>query len=189
MKYRLSQGFNIIELMIVLAIVGILVAAAAPSFREALMNQKIAGYASTLHQNIQQARSQARSLRSNSFILSEAGTNVTPGLSTNWIKGWRVAVTNNGALTLDSSQANPQSEENPPKVTLSVKTTGGATLNQFGFNRFGQLIDSSGNIMTGIAIIVCSNQSTSEKFKRITIDSTGNMKIITRTVADADISC
>lgn len=189
MKYRLSQGFNIIELMIVIAIVGILVTAAAPSFRETLINQKIAGYTSTLYQNIQQARSQARSLRSNSFLLAESGTSIVPGVANNWTKGWRVAITNNEVLTLDTSQENPQSGDAIQSVSISVRTTGGAALNQFGFNRFGQLINSSGSIITGISIIVCSNQSTTEKFKRITIDSTGNMKIISKSSTDIDIAC
>jgi type IV fimbrial biogenesis protein FimT len=189
MKHRLSQGFNIIELMIVLAIVGILVAAAAPSFRATIINNRIAGYASTLYQNIQQARSGARSLRSNSFILAESGTDaINPGLASNWIKGWRVTVTNNGALTLDSSQSNTQTGESNQNVSISVKN-GGTPLNQFGFNRFGQLIDRGGAILPGLTIYVCSNTSTSENFKKITIDSTGNMKITSKLATDVDINC
>ena len=58
--YRLRQtGFTLIELMIVVALVAILLALAAPSFRESIARNKVEGVAGELTTDVQYARSEA----------------------------------------------------------------------------------------------------------------------------------
>jgi prepilin-type N-terminal cleavage/methylation domain-containing protein len=59
MESQRTRGFTIIELMIVVVIVAVLLALAAPSFREQLARRTLEGAANELSADLQYARSQA----------------------------------------------------------------------------------------------------------------------------------
>ena len=59
MRYRHHYGFTLVELMIVVALVAILLALAAPSFRETIARNRLEGVAGELSTDFQYARSEA----------------------------------------------------------------------------------------------------------------------------------
>ena len=87
------NGFSLIELMVTVAIAGILMAVAAPSFQSMTANSKIKTYRDSLQKAIQYARSEAVG---SGFSVSvcpsnDPSTNVCAG-TTDWTDGWIVFV-------------------------------------------------------------------------------------------------
>lgn len=79
-----SQGFSIIELMVVVAIVGIFVAIGAPGLRDFVVSNRVKTAASDLHITLLFARTEA--------IKRNAGVSVVPVNTADWSQGWSVQV-------------------------------------------------------------------------------------------------
>lgn len=94
-RHRKKGGFTIIELMVVLAVAGVLASLAAPSFKEFILGQRIKNAAYELNASLAYARSEAI-MRNRNVTLGKNGT---------WAGGWNVASTGTGATTLRTQDA------------------------------------------------------------------------------------
>ena len=84
-----TAGFTVVELMIVVVIVGILAAVAAPSFTDTIEKQRAKNAAADLHASLTRARSEA--IKRNANITLSAKTSGTDG-SVSWANGWEIRV-------------------------------------------------------------------------------------------------
>jgi type IV fimbrial biogenesis protein FimT len=82
MKSRFVHGFSVIELMIVMVMVGVMAAIAAPNLRDLVVRMRVKGAANELHSSLTLARSEA--------IKRNAIVQVVPNIATDWSKGWSV---------------------------------------------------------------------------------------------------
>ena len=79
-----SRGFTLIESMVVIAIVGILAAVAAPALTESMARRRLESAASELTTDLQYAKSQAASINANISLVTT-------------VRGYTISGTVNGA--------------------------------------------------------------------------------------------
>ena len=97
------RGFTLIELMIALALAGVLMALAAPSFQQSLAGNRLSTAASELAGAVQLARSEAiRTNRRASLCRSTDGS-ACSGSSSSW-PGWIVFVDTDGDGVRDANE-------------------------------------------------------------------------------------
>lgn len=114
-----SRGFTLIELLMVMAIAAILMGLAAPSFRNMLINQKLASSASTLLADVMQARNEA--------LAKNRRVTVEPVSGTDWKAGWVVYVDLNNNGSYDSGSDTLISQSGAVPSVLAVTGKNGAT--------------------------------------------------------------
>lgn len=78
-KRSLQQGVNLMELMVVIAILAVLVGVAVPSYQTLVASNAVRSAASEMHVSLIQARSEA--------VKRNAVVTLAP-ISSNWANGW-----------------------------------------------------------------------------------------------------
>ena len=79
---RRATGFTLVEIMVVVAIVAVLGAVAAPSFTELIAAQRLKGASSDLFSALMRARSEA--------IKRNTEVSLSPALASQWQSGWTI---------------------------------------------------------------------------------------------------
>ncbi|HAL40330.1 MAG TPA: hypothetical protein DCP03_20420 [Polaromonas sp.] len=141
-----ANGFSLIELMVVVAMVAILAGLAAPSFTKLLRNNRLAAASSALQVSLSLARSEAVKRGSDARVTVAAN-----GTAGSWLNGWTVFVDQttdaHGGLgpTTDDTSATGWTRLDvvgAPSGPISVGQTG--TLKYFSYNGQGRMIDVTG---------------------------------------------
>jgi type IV fimbrial biogenesis protein FimT len=141
MRARRVLGFTIIEILIVVAIAGVLVTIALPNLRDLIVRMRVKTFASDMQASLQLARSEA--------IKRNAGMQVVPVDSTNWAAGWTVRVQSTGAVLLTQD-----AYSNITVRTANASYTSAAVANVT-FSGTGRETGSAG---AGIAFVAYSPQ-------------------------------
>jgi type IV fimbrial biogenesis protein FimT len=112
-----AKGFTIIELLIGIAVLGVLLSLGIPSMRNLVISQRVKTAASDLHVSLTLARSEAikRNAPAATAVLVE------PVDTTNWAKGWSVKV---GTETLSTQEAYPNIVFTGPAAAVAYVGTG-----------------------------------------------------------------
>lgn len=85
---RGSRGFTLIELLVTVGILGILMAAAAPSMRDMIMNNRMSGLANDLMSDLAAARSESAK-RGQRIVICKNATGVTANTACSNVAGWK----------------------------------------------------------------------------------------------------
>lgn len=123
-----SSGFTLIELMVVVSIVAILAAVAAPSFRTMLASQRVKAAATAVNESLWMARSEALKRNASvSFVVDNAALQA----------GWQLKVGTTVLHTQDGFS------------TVAV-TAGGGT---YTFNSSGRMDAGAGDLQLSVASV------------------------------------
>lgn len=159
---RAPRGFTLIELMIVLAIIGVILTIALPSFSEISMSTRLKAYANELVSSVYLARSEA--IKRNEpmkLCVSTDGANCASG---NWNQGW---------IVLDSSNVVIRRQQALHAGYSVTDTSAGAILITF---------QPSGLSSTAANMKVCRKTPTAGRQERsVSITATGKPRVSTTT--------
>jgi type IV fimbrial biogenesis protein FimT len=107
MKKLYQTGFTVIELMIVVAMMGILMAVGVPVFNSIILTNEMADTSNELVLSLKRARAEAMTSGRDVVVCSSTNTDAaTPacsGAAGNWGRGWIVFVDQNQDRTFDEA--------------------------------------------------------------------------------------
>ncbi|HUQ75071.1 MAG TPA: GspH/FimT family pseudopilin [Burkholderiales bacterium] len=92
MPMRVNRGFTLPELLIVVTVAGVMLAAGVPSFVEFIRNQRVKTASFDLFSSLTVARSEA--------ITRATSVTITPASTANWANGWTITYVNSGGATV-----------------------------------------------------------------------------------------
>lgn len=132
-----TRGFTTIELMVVIAIITILAALAAPSFRPLIERWRVRAATEDLQSILYYARSEAIK-RGGKIVLKKiaSGNGCTAAdANTQWGCGWTVFIDANDNATQDAGELTLQTSSAPTKLEINLASSNGYIT----VDRWGQL--------------------------------------------------
>lgn len=167
MKIRKSNsGFTLIELMITLAIVGILLTISVSSYREWIENTKIRTVASSVQGGLQLARAEA--------VKRNMGVQFNFRTGSAWTVCLRPATPSNCPMPDTVNTIQSKSETEGSSSTVTVETLP-ANINRVVFNNLGQ-VDAAVSF-TGVNVDNTAISPAESKNLRVTIGVGGNTRM------------
>lgn len=167
-------GFTIVELLIALAIVGILLAVAAPAMRDAIMNNRISGQASDFIADVALARSETAKLGVRVTLCISSNGTACAGAGTDWGLGRIVFADTNGDAVVDAGDT---------IIKVRESTAGDNTLTATGFgNTYSIQFRPTGLLTHASGTLDLCDSRTGETGRRISVNNIGR-------AASANFTC
>jgi type IV fimbrial biogenesis protein FimT len=163
MKLR-QHGFTLIELMVTLAIVGVIASLAAPSFRTLLVKRSVRAAADSLVSDMRFARSEALKRSTRTVICRSTNNTACAAGVGSWSDGWIVFVDMNSNGTVDAGDDLVRVQQALPNIaTIQQDSNPGSTRQIFRYEPTGwaRTADStfnftpSGSVPQGSTRLVC----------------------------------
>jgi type II secretion system protein H len=143
----ISSGFTLLELMVVIAIAGILAAIAAPSFQELIHRNSVAAQAGQLAKGLRFARSEA--------IKRSAPVRVVAVDPADWGRGWRVVADTDRDNSFAAEEPLFQGESAPPRLAVATAATHQLANGYLAFTALGALDPVSDSFAVLISAADC----------------------------------
>jgi type IV fimbrial biogenesis protein FimT len=175
------RGFTLMELMMTLAVVGVILAITAPNFRQFLLNSRMTGAANDLLGAVQLARSEAIKRQLPVALCASADPNAEPPECAAQFGGWAVWVDADNDAVIDGGEDVIAKHDIPP-ASLSL-TSNGSGFMSFAPSGFSQ--PSVGGNPATTLVLVCDergDQLIGDTFRKrvILLSATGRPAILKR---------
>jgi type IV fimbrial biogenesis protein FimT len=167
------RGFTLTEVLVVIAIMGILAALAGPSFIPIIERWRVRQAVENMTSTIYYARSEA--IKRGGQVAIQKLPNNTNGCTTasnnqDWDCGWFVCADTNDDNTCDASEPVLQRYDAPANVQIT-RTGGGASIK---INRWG-LVDGA---WLGFSLVPLNKSTTDQAARGLCMSSGGRLRVI-----------
>lgn len=98
-----TRGFTMIELLVTVSILGLLLMVAVPSFNDAVLGNKLSGYANNFTASAQLARSEAIK-RNAAVTMCQSADGASCAAAGGWQQGWIVFNDRDGDSAIDADE-------------------------------------------------------------------------------------
>ena len=171
-----AAGFTLIELMITIAIIGIVALFGIPAFSDFILNNRIRGQTSDFVVQLTHARLEA--MRTATRVTVCPGT-ASGCAGTHWENGWVVFV--------DAS--NPGVKDSEDTVLgIGSALDGGNTLRSTAFSPFISFRHNGEANLPG-SFALCDSRGYGDKAQAITVSTTGRIKALAATDESSVVDC
>lgn len=135
---QISSGFTVIEVLVVVVILGVLAALAAPSFRPIIEKWRVQQAVESMRSTLYYARSEAIKRGGRITVLKNPLTSECPQASSKqeWSCGWIVFADTNDSGTRQASEEILQTFTSPTGINVMNSKSGGTL---FRVDRWGQI--------------------------------------------------
>ncbi|PVZ70448.1 GspH/FimT family pseudopilin [Pelagibaculum spongiae] len=120
------RGFTLTEIMMTIAVLGILAVWAVPSFRNIILNNSLISYSNELSGSLMFARSEAVTRRKDVTLCASANGS-TCNAANQWNRGWIIFIDENGDGARATAPANGETllhTGDEPDATLTIQGAG-----------------------------------------------------------------
>jgi type IV fimbrial biogenesis protein FimT len=180
-KRSYTAGFTLIELMVTIAIIGIVALIGIPAFSDFILNNRIRGQTSDFVVQLTHARSEA--MRTATRVTVCPGT--AGGCSgSNWENGWVVFVDANANAAVDSGET---------VIGVGAALDGGNTLRSATFSTYisfrhdGGSTSIAGGGLAG-SFALCDSRGYGDNARAIAVSASGRMKALAANASGSGIS-
>lgn len=167
-----QRGFSLVELMVVVAILGILAGLAAPSFASFIRSNRLTAAANDLLGAVALARSEALK-RGQRVVLCTSSNASTCDNSASWGDGWIVfSDGDNDAVRTAASE--PLLRVGQSNVGVTASVAGATVANYISFTSRGAARTTAGAVQSGVITLCISGQ----RERRLDLVATGRASIV-----------
>jgi type IV fimbrial biogenesis protein FimT len=179
-KPHIQRGFTLLELLVTLAIAGVLMAVAMPDFVKATRTIQMNHQAKELIAGIKLARAEATRLRQR-VVMCRSNANQTACNSTGsagWENGWLIFKDLNGNRRFEETQAELIFVKQRLPKGITIQTAGAAQIEKYlEFNAVGESAGTAGNV--GSFRVSHSSFPTSQNDLHILVSRSGRVRLLT----------
>jgi type IV fimbrial biogenesis protein FimT len=165
---RRAAGFTLIELLVTVSVLAVLMTVAVPSFNNAVLGNKLSGFANSFVASAQLARSEAIK-RNASVTMCRSADGTTCASSGGWQQGWIVFNDKNANSSLDSDETRIQYQQ---ALATDFSFTGGI---------YSIVFQSSGLSASSGSLVLCRNSPVGSQERTLTVSTTGRVTVATTT--------
>ena len=175
-KRSYTAGFTLIELMVTIAIIGIVALFGIPAFSGFILDNRIRGQTSDFVVQLTHARSEA--------MRTATRVTVCPGTASgcsgiNWENGWVVFVDSSNIGVKDSEET---------VLGIGSALDGGNTLRSTAFSTLISFRHNGEANLPG-SFALCDSRGYGDKAQAITVSTTGRIKALAATDESSVVSC
>ena len=166
-----SAGFTAVELMVVVSIVAILAALAAPSFKSLIERWRVRDVAEAMESSYYAARSEAIKRGGNIVIQRRASAGqCTAGTNDDWSCGWEVGIDADGNGAIDANGV--LSTLDVPRNIVVTRSTGGVSIS---LDEWGRITGT----LVGFSVIPTNKSISDPSARGVCISRGGRVRKVT----------
>lgn len=167
-----QRGFSLVELMVVVAILGILAGLAAPSFASFIRSNRLTAAANDLLGAVALARSEALK-RGQRIVLCTSSNASTCDNSASWGDGW-IVFSDGDNDSVRTVASEPLLRVGQSNVGVTSSVAGATVANYISFTSRGAARTTAGAVQSGVITLCISGQ----RERRLDLVATGRASIV-----------